>query len=91
MIQYIANILYSVLVVLVVGNVLIAYFPQWRYHPVGELIYNCSEPLLQPIRRVIPPIQTGSGSRLDISPAICLFVAFLIVEAIDMGLGVQMR
>lgn len=87
----IVHLLYLVLLVLVIGNVLMAYFPQWRYHPLGDLIYRLSEPLLEPIRRLRPPIQTGNGARLDLSAAICLLIAYIIVEIIDRRYGARMH
>jgi len=91
MLHNILLVLYDALVVLLVGNMLLSYFPRWRYHPLGQLISRCSEPLLQPIRRIIPPIKTGNGARLDFSPAICLFIIYLLLEVLDNMLGVRMR
>lgn len=80
MIHQAIHLLYYLLVVLVVGHVLMAYFPDWRYHPLGAMIFRISDPLLAPIRRLIPPIQTGSGARLDISPAVLLTLGWIITE-----------
>ncbi len=78
MIQLILYIIFLVVVALVVGNVLIAYFPHWRYHPLGEFIYNCSEPMLEPLRRRIP-----RADRQRPLPR-CLAVLFIVLAAVVM-------
>ena len=35
---------------------LLSWLPQLQRHPVSEVLFRLSEPLLMPIRRVIPPI-----------------------------------
>ncbi len=79
---FLLYLLYAILLALILGNVLISYFPDWRYHRVGALIYSISEPLLAPVRRLIPPIQTGNGQRIDITPAVCLVAAWVVVVVI---------
>lgn len=83
MVHMILQILYYVLVALIVGHVLISYFPQWRYHRFGEIVFRLSDPLLQPFRRLIPPIPTSSGASLDLSPLACLFAAFVLMAVIE--------
>ena len=39
-------------------------------HPVVQILFQITEPVLQPLRRVIPPI----GGTLDISPVIALIL-----------------
>jgi len=86
MLHLILHILYYLLLAVIVGYVLIAYFPHWRYHPLGELVHNIGEAILRPIQRIIPPIRTGNGATLDISPAVCLIVAGLLMEALDIAI-----
>lgn len=38
-------------------------------HPVVQILYRITDPVLAPLRRVIPPV----GGALDISPIIALF------------------
>jgi YggT family protein len=39
-------------------------------HPIVQILHQITEPVLQPLRRVIPPI----GGALDISPVIALIL-----------------
>lgn len=39
-------------------------------HPVVRLLYRVTEPILAPLRRIIPPI----GGTIDISPIVALFI-----------------
>lgn len=41
---------------------------------VGEFIYELTEPILAPIRKVVPPI----GGMIDITPLIALFILRII-------------
>jgi YggT family protein len=38
-------------------------------HPVVQILYRITDPVLAPLRRVIPPV----GGALDISPIVALF------------------
>jgi YggT family protein len=44
--------------------------PSARFHPVGQLIYQITEPLLRPARKILPPL-----NGIDLSPI--LVVIFL--------------
>ena len=46
-------------------------------HPVVQALYQITEPLLEPIRRIIPPL----GGMIDIS-IIVLFIALSFLEQI---------
>jgi len=46
-------------------------------HPVVQVLYQITEPLLEPIRRIIPPL----GGMIDIS-IIVLFIALSFLEQI---------
>ena len=46
-------------------------------HPVAQALYQITEPLLEPIRRIIPPL----GGMIDIS-IIVLFIALSFLEQI---------
>jgi YggT family protein len=65
---------------IVIANVLLSYFVS-PYHPVREALDRITEPLLAPIRRVMP--QTGV---IDISPMVLILLIellrFIIVQAI---------
>ena len=62
--------------------ILIRVFMSWirpnPYHPLVRLIYNVTEPVLEPIRRIIPPIGMG----IDISPIVAFFLIRIIRRVI---------
>lgn len=60
--------IFWILSVLVVIEVVLSYFLS-PYHPVRSFIGKIIGPLLNPIRRVVPPIMN-----LDFSPLILLFL-----------------
>ena len=43
------------------------------YHPVVKTINRLTEPVLKPIRRIIPPL-----GGLDFSPVVAIFLVYLI-------------
>lgn len=44
---------------------------------VRKIIYRVTEPILAPLRKVIPPVQAGAGY-LDLSPIIALIGLWLL-------------
>lgn len=52
---------------------LLSWFPIDRYGPVVGLVVAVTEPVLEPLRRVIPPI-----GMIDLTPLIAMVVLFLI-------------
>jgi YggT family protein len=70
------NILVQLITLLVIVKVFISYFMS-PYHPVRLFIDRIIEPLLNPIRRLIPNI-----GMLDISPIILIIAVQLIGRVI---------
>lgn len=67
------RLLSQLLFVLVLLEVILSYFMS-PYHPVRSTISRIVEPMLSPIRRVVPPIQ-----RIDLSPLV-LIILIQVVE-----------
>jgi len=44
---------------------------------IYSVIYNLTEPILGPLRRVIPPMRMGAGA-LDLSPIVVFVIVLLI-------------
>ena len=66
------NILSNLITLLIIAYVVLSYFMS-PFHPVRRFINNLVEPLLTPIRRVLP--QTGM---LDFSPMVLLILVWLL-------------
>lgn len=64
----------QLLTILVVIRVLLSWIPSVDYgHPLIRLIVRITDPILQPIRRLMPPI-----GGLDLSPIIAIFLLNLV-------------
>ena len=60
-----------------------------RDHPVARLLRQITEPLLAPLRRVVPPVQVGGGL-LDLSPMVALLLVWVLERLlISVLLGVS--
>jgi YggT family protein len=74
-------IIYYILVIfelLVLARVLVSYFPNIdRYHPVVKFIYDVTEPVLKPIRNMLP--QTGM---IDFSPMILILIIWVVMQVL---------
>jgi YggT family protein len=66
------NALQQILVLLIIVSVILSYFMD-PYHPVRRALDRLVEPLLTPIRRVVPLI-----GMLDISPLILIILIQVI-------------
>jgi YggT family protein len=60
---------------ILLARVLIGWFQVDPYNPLVQALYTLTEPLLAPIRRILPP----SGP-LDFSP----IVAFILLRVVEM-------
>lgn len=69
--------LYSIILL---ARVLISWFPVDPYSPIVRVLHQLTEPLLAPIRRLLP--QTGA---IDFSPLIG-FVVIVLAQRIVIGL-----
>jgi len=75
LIQFI-NILAQFFVLLVIVKIILSYFMD-PYHPVRQTIDNLVEPLLAPIRRVVPLI-----GMFDFSPLILIILVQILSSAL---------
>lgn len=66
------RVLQQLLVLLVIGSVILSYFMD-PYHPIRRAIDGIVEPMLSPIRRVIPLV-----GMLDFSPLVLILLIQLI-------------
>lgn len=80
MAAYLANflqILLFVLWVLIIGRVIASFVDPRGQHPLSVMVVQATEPILAPVRRLLPP--TGM---IDFSPMIVLLVLSAVVRAI---------
>jgi YggT family protein len=71
-------------VLCIVGRILLSWFPISPESPLSgvfSFLYRITEPVLGPVRRLLPPIGMG-GMGLDLSPIIVIFVLQIVVHSI---------
>jgi YggT family protein len=66
------NIISRLIFLLVLGHVIMSYFMS-PFHPIRQTIDRFVEPMLAPIRKVVPPI-----GMIDFSPLILLLLIQLV-------------
>lgn len=77
------NILFTLLELAILARVLLSWFRIDPYHPVVNFLYQITEPILRPLRNVIPPL-----GMIDISPIVAMLLIGVIrqiVQAIMFG------
>ena len=70
------DILYNLFVLLVLLQAILSYFLEY-YHPTRQFLDRIVGPLLNPIRRVVPPV-----GGFDISPLILVFLLWVLRGAL---------
>jgi len=74
------SILFNILSVAILARVVLSWFNVNPFHPVISVLDQVTEPILSPLRRVIPPI-----GMIDITPIVALFL-LQILERILLAL-----
>ncbi|MEZ5140899.1 MAG: YggT family protein [Acidimicrobiales bacterium] len=65
-------------------RIVLSWFPISEGSPVAGIyraLYAVTEPVLAPLRRVLPPVQLG-GVALDLSPIIVVLVISILLNAL---------
>ena len=60
------------------ARILLSWIPISRDNPLVKLIYQLTEPILAPIRRLVEKSSIGSGMMFDFSP----IIAILLIELV---------
>jgi YggT family protein len=74
---YFVDLVFTLLNLAILARVLLSWVRVNPYHPAVELLYRITEPILAPLRRVIPSI-----GMVDISPVIALILLQIIQEVL---------
>ena len=56
-------------------RILLSWVPHDRYHPIVNIIYKCSDPILSPFQNIVPAWKLG----IDLSPLFA-FIALGILK-----------
>ncbi len=63
------DLLFTVLTFAIIARALISWLPVDPYHPIVQFLYQITDPILAPLRRVIPPL-----GMMDITPIVALIL-----------------
>ena len=77
MINLILNILIALVWARFISSWVVMAQPRLRYNPIVQFIYQATEPVYAPIRRIIPPM-----GGFDLTPMILLLLLSAIKQAI---------
>lgn len=78
----VVNVIFQLMNWALLLRVLLSWFPALdRHHPLVRLLDDLTEPLLAPIRRVLPLV-----GPLDLSPLVAYFLLRLLQRAVVAGL-----
>lgn len=72
------HIMIRILYIAIIGRAIISWFPVDPRNPLVRVLYEITEPLLAPLRRVIPRV-----GLIDITPMIAIIVLMIIEAAIS--------
>jgi YggT family protein len=74
----VVSLFFEILTWLIIARILLSWVPHNPNGPVLRLLYEGTEPILAPFRRIVPK----SAFPLDFSPLIALLVLRILREAI---------
>ena len=83
------NVFFDILYFLILIRIILSWLPGIENTGIGGIIYQLTEPILGPIRRMISNSPIGGGMMLDFSPVIALFIMKVInvvINAVIMAL-----
>jgi YggT family protein len=69
------DLLLTLYIWLIIARAIISWVSPYPYHPVMRFLYRVTEPVLRPLRRVLPPIYG-----LDLTPLVVIFLIYFLKE-----------
>jgi YggT family protein len=74
---YFVDVFFTLLSLAILARVLLSWVRVSPYHPAVEFLYRITEPILAPLRRIIPPV-----GMVDISPIIAMLLLQIIQQVL---------
>ncbi len=62
---------------LLVARALVSWFPDLQRHQIVQLLFEITDPILEPLRKLIPPV-----GRFDFTIMITVFTLFIVAESL---------
>jgi len=82
---FIFNILYFLLVIMqfaIIGRALFSWFDPTGRTPIGAILIKVTDPIIVPIRRLLP-----SAGFMDFSPLVALLIIFILQKLLTSTFG----
>ena len=79
------DLLFNILIFAILIDALISWFPIAPDSPIVRLLDDVTEPILAPLRRVVPRL-----GMFDITPIVAMFLLEILQSVIDSGLSSYM-
>ena len=78
----------NVYIFVILGRIILSWFPRSTgiIGTIGDIFYGLTEPVLGPVRRLMPMIAVG-GMGLDLSPIIVLLLLQIVVKQLILHCG----
>ena len=74
----ILELLFTVLTIAIIARALLSWFDPMMRHGISRMLVDVTEPIIGPIRRVIPPL----GGTFDISPIVALVLLQVVQRVV---------
>ncbi|MFZ0171987.1 MAG: YggT family protein [Acidimicrobiales bacterium] len=81
----VVRFLLSAFLICLFVRVILSYFPISYGTPmagVQRAVGAVTDPILAPVRKVVPPVSLGGGGVLDMSPVIVFVVVFILLSVL---------
>jgi len=75
---FLLDLLFSLYYLLILGRVILSFFPETRLQVRFKYVYGLTEPLLQFIRKGLPPNKIG----IDASPFLAIILLWIVQRLI---------
>ena len=76
------DLVFSIMTLAILGRVLLSWFPAAQGSGFARVLYDVTEPILGPLRRVIPPI-----GMIDLSPLIAIILLQVLGRILVSSMG----
>jgi YggT family protein len=77
------SLLFRVYSILILVRVLLTWVSVSSYHPAIRILHQVTDPVILPLRRLIPPI----GGTVDVSPIAALILLEIVRQILVLFLG----
>lgn len=71
----IIQLIFQLFNLLILARILIGWANLSPYHPITQFLHRTTEPFLEPVRRVLPPV-----SMFDFSPIVVIIIASILEQ-----------